>query len=212
MRLTKTLIRTLLIACVVLGGRSALAGPARCSVNNQDSTCVGQVVTAWQVAPTCSTAAGWTTVVPASWIGSQYSAPQCNYQAPPTCPSGYDQTPPASWDGSNWVGLGCTPRSPPPPPNDPASACAAAVPGGYTSSGSWQQVNGGYIWDSMAQGAGISGYSSEWQLYPVTGPAYSNACGTGNQYLTMCYVRPDGSVAGLMEGQTQQTSSGQCNH
>ena len=114
MSLTRMVIRIALVICTVVGSDVAMAGPVRCSVNNQDSTCVGQITTAWQTPPTCPSTAGYTTVAAAQWIGSQYSAPQCNYQAPPSCPSGYDQTGPV-WNGSTWVNLSCTPHAPPPP-------------------------------------------------------------------------------------------------
>jgi hypothetical protein len=107
MRLMTAVIKIGLIACMLFGGRVVLAGPQRCSAGNQDSTCVGQIATAWQTAPTCPAAAGWTTVVPATWIGSQYSAPKCNYQAPPSCPTGYTQTAGPTWNGSSWGSPGC---------------------------------------------------------------------------------------------------------
>ncbi|MGF6547128.1 hypothetical protein QFZ96_002199 [Paraburkholderia youngii] len=111
--MTKLIIRIALAVCAVLVGHAAVAGPVRCSVNNQDSTCVGHITTVWQTAPTCPTDPGWTTVAAAQWIGSQYTAPQCNYQAPPSCAPGYDQTS-LDWNGSAWVNLTCIPRTPPP--------------------------------------------------------------------------------------------------
>ncbi|MGF6658582.1 hypothetical protein QF000_000226 [Paraburkholderia atlantica] len=109
----KLLGRMGLLLCLALASGTSIAGPARCSPGNQDSSCVGMITTAWQAPPTCPTDAGWTTVAAAQWIGSQYSAPQCNYQAPPICPAGYDQTGP-DWNGSAWVNLRCNPRNPPP--------------------------------------------------------------------------------------------------
>jgi hypothetical protein len=191
MSLTKVVIRMLLIACMVLGGRAALAGPARCSVNNQDSTCVGRISTAWQTAPTCPTDAGWTTVVPASWIGSQYSAPQCNYQAPPTCPSGYDETPPASWNGSSWAGLSCTPRSPPPPP-DPTVMCQAQVPSPYTASTPFTHST---QYDAFAAQVGYPGDIAF--LASGYGPVYQNECGNNHyEYGLACFVTPSNTFAG----------------
>jgi hypothetical protein len=115
MSLKRVIIRVGLIVCTMLGSHAAMAGPVRCSVNNQDSTCVGQITTAWQTPPTCPTTPGYTTVAVAQWIGSQYSAPQCSYQAPPSCAPGWIQTGP-DWNGSSWVNLGCSSPAPPPAP------------------------------------------------------------------------------------------------
>ncbi len=109
----------------IFAGHSAFAqSAAGCGAGNQDSTCLGRVTAAPQTPPACSTAAGWTTVAPAQWIGSQYSAPQCNYQAPPPpCPDGDTTTSPASWNGSEWIGPTC---AAPPPPSCPSGfQCAA---------------------------------------------------------------------------------------
>ncbi|SIT34877.1 conserved exported hypothetical protein [Paraburkholderia ribeironis] len=113
MSLTKVFIRVLLVVCTMLGSRAALAGPVRCSVNNQDSTCVGHLTTAWQTAPTCPSTPGYTTITPAKWIGSQYSAPVCNYQAPPVCPPATTQTSAPTWTGSSWTPAFCQPTTPP---------------------------------------------------------------------------------------------------
>ncbi|MGF6472617.1 hypothetical protein QFZ89_007868 [Paraburkholderia youngii] len=110
--MTKLIIRMALAVCAVLLSHAAVAGPVRCSVNNQDSTCVGHITTVWQTAPTCPTDPGWTTVAAAQWIGSQYTAPQCNYQAPQECPSGFTQTSPPVWTGSNWTLPLCQPVTP----------------------------------------------------------------------------------------------------
>jgi hypothetical protein len=99
---------------------AALAGPARCSYGNQDSTCTTPISRAPIPQPQCPTGLGWTTVSASAWQGSQWSAPQCNYQAPPTCPAGYDLTSPPVWNGASWVGLGCSPDAPQPPSNPPA--------------------------------------------------------------------------------------------
>ncbi|CAE6849355.1 hypothetical protein R75461_07395 [Paraburkholderia nemoris] len=130
MRFVSIFARIAFVVGVFLAGSDAMAGPVRCSVNNQDSTCVGHLTTAWQAAPTCPNQPGWTTIASAQWIGSQYSAPQCNYQAPPTCPTGFTQTAAPTWNGSNWVGIGCA--VPPPaqgiPPGTPESlVCLGAA-------------------------------------------------------------------------------------
>lgn len=117
---------------MVTASSVAMAGPVRCSVNNQDSTCVGHLTTAWQTPPTCPNQAGWTTAAPAQWIGSQYSAPQCNFQAAPTCPADYTQTSPPSWNGIVWGAPGCAPPAPPQDPTggsyDPVAVCSADFP------------------------------------------------------------------------------------
>jgi hypothetical protein len=136
MRFVRVAIKVCLVIGVLCSVNAASAGPARCSVNNQDSTCVGTITTGWQTAPTCPTTAGWTTIVPATWIGSQYSAPQCNYQAPPSCPNGFTQTSPPVWNGSSWSAPGCA--APPPAtatPQQIASACSAAIDGMLVSAG-----------------------------------------------------------------------------
>ncbi|WP_205814950.1 hypothetical protein [Burkholderia sp. Ac-20345] len=103
------------------------AGPARCSYGNQDSTCVNPIRSAPIAQPQCSTGAGWTTVSASVWQGSQWSAPQCNYQAPPTCPSGYDQQSAPVWNGSSWVGIVCAPQAPQVTQADQQQACANAA-------------------------------------------------------------------------------------
>jgi hypothetical protein len=133
MRIIGVFIRISLIACALLSGSAAVAGPVRCSVNNQDSTCVGHLTTTWQTAPTCPNQPGWTTIAAAQWIGSQYSAPQCNYQAPPSCPPGTTQAAGATWNGANWVGLWCLPNTP--PPVDPQTACMTNLPAGWAITG-----------------------------------------------------------------------------
>ncbi|AXF12745.1 hypothetical protein CUJ91_32765 (plasmid) [Paraburkholderia graminis] len=136
---------------MVTAGSAAMAGPVRCSVSNQDSTCVGHLTTAWQTPPMCPNQLGWTTAAPARWIGSQYSAPQCNYQAPPTCANGFNQTSAPSWNGSSWVGLGCAA----PPPALPgtaqlASVCESAIAAEMARAG-FNGTNGTYrgVWGAL---------------------------------------------------------------
>lgn len=132
MRLIRSIIKTGLVVLALLNGHAAIAGPVRCSVNNQDSSCVGHITTAWQAPPTCPTLPGYTTAAPAQWIGSGYSAPQCNYQAAPTCPAGYTQTQAPGWNGSSWSAPGCAPPAPPQDPTgggyDPVAVCSADFP------------------------------------------------------------------------------------
>ncbi|RKT10648.1 hypothetical protein B0G69_8082 [Paraburkholderia sp. RAU2J] len=161
---------------IATASSAAMTGPVRCSVNNQDSTCVGHLTTAWQTPPACPNQPGWTTIASAQWIGSQYSAPQCNYQAAPTCPSGYAQTSAPNWDGATWTAPGCA--APPPPgntgsgggysPSDPTSHCKAnAVAAGYTvpsglaasltKIGSYTQVAMCYVNGPYYDGGGPNG-------------------------------------------------------
>ena len=159
----KTIARDLALAvCLLAAGQNGFAAPARCSAGYQDSTCVPALSAPWQTAPTCSNGPGWTTVAAAQWQGAYYSAPACNYQAPPTCPNGFNQTSAPSWNGSSWVGLGCA-APPPAVPSMPqlAAACASAI-------------------GSMMAGAGQNGqgfYKGQWGSWQ--GPA---AVGGGNPY------------------------------
>lgn len=100
-------LKVVFLAGILLFGRAALAAPVTCSYGYQDSTCGSFLSNAPQAAPTCPGSAGWTTAVAAKWIGSQYSAPQCSYQAAPTCPTGYTQTVAPAWNGSSWGSPGC---------------------------------------------------------------------------------------------------------
>ncbi|VWC11008.1 hypothetical protein BLA6993_05341 [Burkholderia lata] len=106
----KSLVVMLSFLAVSLFSPTAFAGPVRCSYGFEDSTCAPNVYAAAQPAPTCSTDAGWTTTAAAQWIGSRWTSPSCNYQAPPTCSAGLTQTQAPSWNGSSWVGLGCAPN------------------------------------------------------------------------------------------------------
>ncbi|QTO47441.1 MULTISPECIES: hypothetical protein [Burkholderia cepacia complex] len=106
----KSLIVLLSFLAVSLFSPMAFAGPVRCSYGFEDSTCAPDLYAAAQPAPACSTSAGWTTTASAQWIGSRWTSPSCNYQAPPTCSAGSTQTQAPSWNGSSWVGLGCAPN------------------------------------------------------------------------------------------------------
>lgn len=121
-----------LLACMLAASQNTLSAPARCTSGYQDSTCPPALSAAPQTAPTCSTAPGWTTLSAAKWQGAYYSAPQCNYQAPPSCADGYAQTGP-DWNGTAWVNLICTPSTPQIP--DVGTVCSANLPAGWTVSG-----------------------------------------------------------------------------
>ena len=151
MSFTRILTRIAVLTGMVTASSATMAGPVRCSVSNQDSTCVGHLTTAWQTPPTCPNQPGWTTAAPAQWIGSRYSAPQCNYQAPPTCPNGFNQTSAPSWNGSSWVGLGCA-ASPPALPGTAqlASVCESAIAAEMARAG-FNGTNGTYrgVWGTL---------------------------------------------------------------
>ncbi|MCP3718511.1 hypothetical protein [Paraburkholderia sp. CNPSo 3281] len=146
---------------LLLGAASAKAeAPAHCAYGYQDSSCLGPQYRAAQTPPTCSTGAGWTTLTPAKWMGSGFTQPQCNYQAPPSCQTGWQEISGPSWNGSAWVGLSC--QIPPAPgpntcqygfasgptwngsswvyscnaqPQNPAAICTAAAANGTVISG-----------------------------------------------------------------------------
>ena len=105
-----------------LASLAANAQPVHCSPGFQDSSCGGVLLNAPQVAPTCSTADGWTTLSPAVWQGSKYSAPTCSYTPPPICGSGMTQVVTPTWSGSAWIGLACTA----PPAQIPAALATSA--------------------------------------------------------------------------------------
>ncbi|REE07148.1 hypothetical protein B0G71_7629 [Paraburkholderia sp. BL27I4N3] len=196
MRIIGVFVRIGLVACVLLGGSAAVAGPVRCSVNNQDSTCVGHLTTAWQTAPTCPNQPGWTTIAAAQWIGSQYSAPHCNYQAPPTCPSGFNQTSAPAWDGDSWVGLGCAVPPPAPPAFDPVSVCQANFPAAQAN-GVFDSIQS-YVGDVTNNAALVlqrSEYPSD-TLYGWNATG-SNGCDSGGQITrgsVICAINPAGRV------------------
>lgn len=123
---------TFLILCMGLViGSHAWAQSVHCSYGYQDSSCGGTFAAAAQTPPQCSMAAGWTTISAAVWQGSRFSSPQCNYQAPPSCPAGYSTVSSASWNGSSWVGLAC---AIPPPPG--SGSCQYGFASGPTWTGS----------------------------------------------------------------------------
>jgi hypothetical protein len=124
----KVIMRAAVLVGALLLGQAAFANPVRCSPGYQDSTCTPALANAPQPQPQCPNSAGWTTSVASQWIGSQWSAPSCNYQAPPSCVPGYDEPTPPVWDGSNWVGMVCIPRAPTITPAQQEAACQAALP------------------------------------------------------------------------------------
>ncbi len=124
----KTIRGTFVLLALVACCRSASATPVVCSWGYQDSTCLTPQQHSPTPPPACQSGPGWTTISSAVWQGSHWSQPACNYQAPPSCPGGYQQTSAPWWNGSGWVGLGCT--LPPPPQatlSDQLQACATVA-------------------------------------------------------------------------------------
>lgn len=149
----RNVLRAGLLLCTLLFGRAAIAGPVRCSYGDQDSSCRSPISAPWQTPPSCPTAAGWTTTSPAQWIGSRYTSPSCNFQAPPSCPSGQVQTSAPQWTGAAWTGPGCLPASYSPPPVTPADealACTQAFANGLYRLGGIN-FSGPYTGRGMAQ-------------------------------------------------------------
>jgi hypothetical protein len=197
---TSKLVVGAVLVCTI---HSAFSAPVRCSYGYQDATCTPAIVAAPQPQPVCSIAAGWTTTAPSQWIGSQYSAPQCNYQPPPTCASGFTQTSAPWWNGAAWVGLACSP--PTLPSFDPTSACAGAIPGGYTA-GTGFTYNSGYSDPTWAAQAGYPGDTA--YLASGWGPGYPNACGnTHYEYALVCYVSSN-SITGWYLTPSNSTTCG----
>lgn len=114
--------------CVALTiGSHAWAQHAHCSYGYQDSSCGTTIATAAQTAPVCPVAAGWSTVAAAVWQGSKFSAQQCVYEAPPSCPAGSTQTSAPVWNGSSWSSPGCANDLPIPANKQPTHSGAALV-------------------------------------------------------------------------------------
>ncbi|SEI23754.1 hypothetical protein SAMN05192544_104934 [Paraburkholderia hospita] len=181
--MTKLLIKLCLLICVSLASEAVLAGPVRCSVNNQDSSCLTPITTAWQTAPTCPPSAGWTTIAPAQWIGSQYSAPNCNYQSPPTCPGGFHETVGASWNGSSWVGQQCQPNAT--QPTDPVTVCTAAAASHGLSFGPATAIV-----NKKQDAHGVTYLD----FFPTYGVYYDEAGYSGNEWILGCNVDASGNV------------------
>lgn len=174
--------------------QTVAAAPVICSYGYQDSSCTPKLVNAPQTPPACPSSAGWTTAAAAQWIGSQYSAPQCQYQAPPSCAPGFIQSGP-TWNGSSWVDLVCVQPAPPPPiasPTDEKQACAAALTQweGFTpSSPNYSAIVNQYVnlMTGPSTGVGLNqfngvvdSYASNpaWVLVPPTPTTSSGAIGT----------------------------------
>ncbi|MBN3761093.1 hypothetical protein [Burkholderia sp. Ac-20365] len=129
MKLKQKLSRAVVAGFAQFACATVFASPVLCTPGFQDSTCAPLLYREADPQPQCSSGPGWTTVVASTWIGSQWSTPQCSYQPPPTCPAGYTETAPPQWNGTTWVGQVCAPPAPPPSASasfeDQLNACVA---------------------------------------------------------------------------------------
>jgi len=207
---------TLTLVMGLLSGHSVLAQLAQsvagCGAGNQDATCLGRVYAVPQTPPTCPNAAGYTTAVAATWIGSGYSQPVCGYQAPPVCPAGEIQTQAPTWNGANWVDLGCEPPAEPPSNPGPDSMCTANLPGGFMLG---QQANFNSSWSNPDFAIGTYSFfptTDAAYAAPLYGPPYQNACGGFAQdYIGYCAIQPSGTLDGEVQV-SEPGTTGQCNH
>ena len=124
---SQTIIRSAAAVSLAAFAYAAFAAPYGCVYGYEDNTCLQPIRSAPQVAPVCSSAPGWTTIAAAQWQGSHYSAPQCNYQAPPTCPTGSTTIGAPAWNGLSWGAPGCVTNKPTPGNNLPSHNGAALV-------------------------------------------------------------------------------------
>lgn len=107
---TFRLFKILLTVCVCLFARTSFAQDHGCTPGYQDNTCIPRLTHAVIPPPVCSTAAGWTTVTSATWIGSGYTTPTCNFQPQPVCSTaaGWTTLTPSSWNGATWSAPNCS--------------------------------------------------------------------------------------------------------
>ncbi|HDR8992911.1 TPA: hypothetical protein QDB15_004305 [Burkholderia vietnamiensis] len=175
----------LAIGCWLAMVVHAEAAPVRCSYGYQDSTCTTPLRNGPIPQPQCSSGPGWTTVSASIWQGSHWSAPQCSYQAAPTCPNGYDTVAAPVWSGSSWTAPVCTVRAQTPPPTSNwAQICnQAAAARGYTTHFTNSMFNPYTFGTGVATMGGDDGMA--------IGPPYINGDLSTNQYDATCFVRTD---------------------
>ncbi len=219
-----------------IGMRQACA-PIPCTPGYQDSTCAVPLRNGAIPQPQCQTGAGWTTVAAAVWQGSRWSAPQCNYSAPPSCPPDYDMVGGPSWTGASWTQPTCKPHFTPPPPVviDPNVVCTAAA-NSHTMTDFDNEVFKS-VDQSMTRNAPFraDGLWRDWSTIPgknpnypygvgyrgdvvfyglLSGPWYNkqNACSQQNRWESFCYVNPSTGGVDFFWVNTTGAGSGQCNH
>lgn len=198
----KIALKVLLAMALALVEHVAMATPARCTPGYQDSTCLTAIQHGSIPAPMCSTDPGWTTTGQAVWLGSYWGQPSCAYQAPPSCPAGYQQTSPPAWTGSSWTQPICTaiPQQPTPPAGHVLVATATTnscgtlgtlntyADGTYDASNpDWSQTFSG-TWDQMYNNGTAymnANYARYYQPMYITQPSDPN---TATQYLSRVFL------------------------
>lgn len=168
-----------------IGMRQACA-PIPCTPGYQDSTCAVPLRNGAIPQPQCQSGAGWTTVSASVWQGSRWSEPQCNYAAPPGCPSGWGTASPATWTGTNWTAPVCTAPAQDPSTRDWATICNDAS---RTYSGGRFKVTfqaGDFHQYQFGTGV-VTMIGSHWG----SGPYYVNGDYQGTDYEFLCAVRID---------------------
>lgn len=177
----KTLFVLLILALSLQGHAAFAQSVAGCGTGNQDSTCLTPLRNAPQTPSTCPSEPGVTTVTPAVWIGSQYTHPQCNVQAQPTCPSGETETVPPIWNGSAWVGLGCAPALPPAPVIPPTPVLASCAVEGETGGGDGGEGGSTIgIEVSATVSPAQAGVTVTWTILQSGGPTITETSKTGD--------------------------------
>lgn len=197
--------------CAVLVAHIAMANPVVCSPGYYDATCNGKIAAAYQTPPSCSTGPGWTTVTSAQWIGSQYSAPQCSYQAPPSCPANWVTAVGPSWNGSSWVGEVCQPPAAPGP-----DTCQY----GFSSGPSWNGSSWVYTCNSapaIPTIVSVTGFwvwadCGSWNQAQTTGPipiaVYQNNWSNGSVTYFQYYFGKQYAVSVDSKGRYYEVSHG----
>ena len=213
MKLWKNFLGGLLFAILLVVGKGVMAKPVLCSPGYQDSTCGAPVSHAAIPQTQCSTGDGWTTVSPSVWQGAQWSAPQCTYTPPPTCPAGYSQASPPWWTGSSWVPPTCNPPAPPPSDDaDPIGFCTPrlAQPGYSGLLAQAPLVS----WPEVIRGTQNNPYEGQLvYAWYMTGPTYSLNCRDTNEYQGLCYFSSvDHHYLGSAIVQSNTGNGGNCNH
>lgn len=175
----------LAFVCWLTMAGHADAAPVRCSYGYQDSTCTTPLRNGPIPQPLCSTGPGWTTTTAAVWQGARWSAPQCNYQAPPSCPAGQVMTSAPMWNGSSWSQPVCQLPAPQlPAQTNWAQICnQAAAARGYSTHFTNSMFNPYTFGTGVATMGGDDGMA--------IGPPYINGDLSTNQYDATCFVRID---------------------
>ena len=196
----KIVLYMLLTCWALLFTRTAFAQDHGCEPGFQDNTCIPRLLHDVIPSPECSTAAGWTTVTSAKWIGSGYTTPVCNYQAPSTCSTapGWTTLTPAKWDGSEWSQAQCSYQAPP------------TCPTGYTESGAPAWNGAGWVGLSCVppppQNVCPNGFSCD--QYGVPYALLIGYCGEVKQLTILHVTTYTFSCTPSMAGATRVNQSG----